>query len=285
MNQSVLTTEDVETAIKILIVGNGSVGKSSLIRRFCRGQFTENYKKTIGVDYMERDITVPGHHGDVKLMVWDTAGQEEFDSITKAYYKDANALVLAFSTTDRQSFETIKSWRSKVEQVCDDLSMVLIQNKIDLIGSAAVTNEEAESLARELKLKFYRISVKDSLNVEETFQYIAELHLKRLKERAKNAVGPIKPPTLETVMARKTNTFLDPVPPSSPARSPSPSTTVPGAPAASAASAAPVAHSAGGLATSAQEKSPSRTSFPGSERPQSARGGKTGTAKKDCIVS
>uniref|UniRef100_A0A2S2PD02 Ras-related protein Rab-23 n=1 Tax=Schizaphis graminum TaxID=13262 RepID=A0A2S2PD02_SCHGA len=103
--------EDLEIALKVVIVGNGAVGKSSMIQRYCRGTFTRDYKKTIGVDFLERQIECNGE--DVRLMLWDTAGQEEFDAITKAYYRGAQACVLAFSTTDRDSFEAIHSWKIK----------------------------------------------------------------------------------------------------------------------------------------------------------------------------
>ena len=66
---------------QVLIVGNGAVGKSSMIQRYCRGTFTKSYKKTIGVDFLEKQLRVHGE--DVRLMLWDTAGQEEFDAITK----------------------------------------------------------------------------------------------------------------------------------------------------------------------------------------------------------
>ena len=68
-----------------MIVGNGAVGKSSMIQRYCRGTFTKSYKKTIGVDFLEKQLRI--HAEDVRLMLWDTAGQEEFDAITKAYYR------------------------------------------------------------------------------------------------------------------------------------------------------------------------------------------------------
>ncbi|KAH9364252.1 hypothetical protein HPB48_000384 [Haemaphysalis longicornis] len=104
--------DDFEVALKVVVVGNGAVGKSSLIQRYCKGVFTAEYKKTIGVDFLERQLSLRGE--DVRLMLWDTAGQEEFDAITKAYYRGAQGCVLAFSTTDRESFRAIESWRKKV---------------------------------------------------------------------------------------------------------------------------------------------------------------------------
>ncbi|KAI8809102.1 Gdp-bound Rab23 Gtpase crystallized in P2(1)2(1)2(1) space group, partial [Cladochytrium replicatum] len=180
---TVLIPEDLDIAIKILVVGNGSVGKSSMIHRYCKGGYNDAYVKTIGVDYLEKEVKVPGVDSSVRLMLWDTAGQEEFDSITREYYYEANAVALVFSTTDRSSFETIRSWRSKVQSVCRDIPMVLVQNKVDLIHKTVVTNQDGEALARDLHVKFYRVSVKDNVNLEEVFQYLAELYVKRMKEQ------------------------------------------------------------------------------------------------------
>ncbi|KAJ8248177.1 hypothetical protein GJAV_G00239190 [Gymnothorax javanicus] len=173
--------EDMEVAIKVVVVGNGAVGKSSMIQRYCKGIFTRDYKKTIGVDFLERQIVV--NDEDVRLMLWDTAGQEEFDAITKAYYRGAQACVLVFSTTDRDSFEAIISWREKVEAEVGDIPTVLVQNKIDLLDDTVIKNEEAEGLAKKLKLRFYRTSVKEDLNVNEVFKYLADKYLQRLKQQ------------------------------------------------------------------------------------------------------
>lgn len=174
--------EDMEVAIKVVVVGNGAVGKSSMIQRYCKGIFTKDYKKTIGVDFLERQIIVNGE--DFRLMLWDTAGQEEFDAITKAYYRGAQACVLVFSTTDRESFEAISSWREKVEMEVGDIPSVLVQNKIDLLDDTVIKNEEAEGLAKKLKLRFYRTSVKEDLNVNEVFKYLADKYLQRLKQQS-----------------------------------------------------------------------------------------------------
>ncbi|KAM4599250.1 ras-related protein Rab-23 [Fundulus diaphanus] len=173
--------EDMEVAIKVVVVGNGAVGKSSMIQRYCKGIFTKDYKKTIGVDFLERQIIVNSE--EVRLMLWDTAGQEEFDAITKAYYRGAQACVLVFSTTDRESFQAIDSWREKVEAEVGNIPTVLVQNKIDLLEETVIKNEEAEALAKRLKLRFYRASVKEDLNVNEVFKYLAEKYLQRLKQQ------------------------------------------------------------------------------------------------------
>lgn len=170
--------EDLEIAVKVVTVGNGAVGKSSMIQRFCKGVFTRDYKKTIGVDFLERIIEV--NCEEVRLMLWDTAGQEEFDAITKAYYRGAQAAVLAFSTVDRMSFDAIRSWKKKVEDECGEIPMVIVQIKIDLVDQAVIDADEVETLARELHCRLYRTSVKEDLNVSQVFHYLAEKYLSQL---------------------------------------------------------------------------------------------------------
>lgn len=165
-------------AIKVVVVGNGAVGKSSMIQRYCKGIFTKDYKKTIGVDFLERQIEV--NDEEVRLMLWDTAGQEEFDAITKSYYRGASAGVLAFSTVDRASFEAIEKWKKKVEEEVGSIPLVLVQNKIDLVEDAVIEPEEAEALAKRLKVRFYRTSVKENLNVDDVFRYLTDKYIQKI---------------------------------------------------------------------------------------------------------
>ncbi|GFH11642.1 uncharacterized protein HaLaN_07174 [Haematococcus lacustris] len=100
-----------------------------MIRRFCKGIFTDEYKKTIGVDFLEKALFVDALGEEVRFMLWDTAGQEEFDSITRTYYRGAGAAVIAFSTTDRASFDAVAGWKAKIEAECGDIAMAIVQNK------------------------------------------------------------------------------------------------------------------------------------------------------------
>lgn len=174
-----LYEDELEISIKVVIVGNGAVGKSSMIQRYCRGIFTNSYKKTIGVDFLEKQLRIGGE--EVRLMLWDTAGQEEFDAITKAYYRGAQACVVGFSTVDRASFEAVRRWKKKVEDECGSIPMVLVQNKIDLMHEAEVSPDEVERLAKECRMRLYRTSVKEDLNVSGVFQHLAENYVNKVK--------------------------------------------------------------------------------------------------------
>lgn len=167
--------EDFELALKVIIVGDGNVGKSSMIQRFCKGVFTSEYKKTIGVDFLEKQLRT--NQEDIRLMVWDTAGQEEFDAITKAYYRGAQLCILVFSTVDRHSFEAVESWKNKVSAEVGEITTVIVQNKIDLIDQAVMTPEETEELTERLRVKIFRSSVKDNFNISEVFEYLVTHYL------------------------------------------------------------------------------------------------------------
>jgi Ras-related protein Rab-23 len=170
--------EDLDITMKIICVGNGSVGKTSLITRFSRGIFTHEYKKTLGVDFLERRFFVDGE--EVTAFLYDTAGQEEYDAVTRNYYRGASAGIIAFSTTDRASFEAVTSWHRKiVDEVGNGLPLVLVQNKIDQLAHAVVTAQEVEALAASLGVRLYRTCVKDGLNVAEIFNYLAIDYLKK----------------------------------------------------------------------------------------------------------
>ncbi|RWS22426.1 hypothetical protein B4U80_00370 [Leptotrombidium deliense] len=215
--------DDYETAIKVVIVGNGSVGKSSLIQRFCHGTFTSEYKRTIGVDFLERSVNDKNclriGNQEIRLMLWDTAGQEEFGALTKAYYRGAHACIIAFSTTDRQSFASVKSWKSKVEFECGSIPMVVVQNKIDLLANSVVSFEEVDSLCRQLKLKLFRTSVKEALNVKEgllvnaslhdsrnngqlVFQFVAECYVHSIAASEEELVPSFSTSTLKSALMR-----------------------------------------------------------------------------------
>jgi len=185
-----MNEQDVEVSLKVIVVGNGCVGKTSLATLFAKGAMTENYKKTIGTDFMEKTIQLKGEH--IKLMIWDTAGQEMFATITKNYYKGAGAVVYAFSTTDRESFLEIERWKRKVEDECgSNIVSVLVQNKIDLIDQSQITVQEVEDLARRLGIRLYRTSVKQNILVNDVFEYLAMQYLHRGAPKGAEAVPDI----------------------------------------------------------------------------------------------
>jgi Ras-related protein Rab-23 len=176
--------ENIEDEVKVIIVGNGRVGKSSMLQKFCKGIFTGEYKKTIGADFLEKEVFVKSADASVKMFLWDTAGQDEQDQLTKQYYRGAACCVLAFATDDYDSFKAVPRWKDKVDRECGEgqVLMALVQTKIDLVETkCAVNAQEAEALAKDLGVRFFRISTKENFNVDEMFTYLAESFVKKWK--------------------------------------------------------------------------------------------------------
>ncbi|RLN43824.1 hypothetical protein BBJ28_00006076 [Nothophytophthora sp. Chile5] len=169
--------------LKVIVVGNGNVGKTSMTTRYAKGKYTGNYKKTIGVDFMEKTVELRDLGESINLMIWDTAGQEEFDALTSRYYKgEANlvfsfTVIYVFSSVDRDSFEDLPKWKRKVEEECGRICSVLVQNKIDLVDDAAMSREEIEDMADYLNMRLYRSCVQDNINVSEVFRYLCRKFL------------------------------------------------------------------------------------------------------------
>lgn len=182
--------ESSEILVKLLIIGESSVGKSCLLLRFAEDKFNENFLTTIGIDFKVRKVTIDD--AKVKLQIWDTAGQEKFRTITKAYYRGAHGILLVFDVTSRDSFNKTKQWMASIkESITDPVDIILVGNKAD--GeyndpkiSRQVTKEEGEEMAQEFGIPYYETSAKTSFNVEETFMKIATT-VKRRKDKEPSA--------------------------------------------------------------------------------------------------
>ena len=125
---------------------------------------------TIGVDFKTKYLDIDGNK--VKLQIWDTAGQEKFRSITKAYYRGAHGILVVFDISRRDTFNQTRMWIDSIKDAStDSIDVILIGNKCDL--ERAVTREEAEDLAAQYKIKYFETSAKDNTNVEEAFKYLA----------------------------------------------------------------------------------------------------------------
>ena len=168
--------EDLNPSMKIIVIGNGQVGKSTLTVKFVKNIFTTQYKQTLGVDFLNIKKYIKKIDQEIEFYIWDTAGQDNYNAITRRYYRGADACLIVFSINDRDSFNQVKSWHQKMYQECGDIPAALIMSKIDLKNDAKVSNEEAESLAKELKLKLYKVSSKEGIQVEECFEYLAIKH-------------------------------------------------------------------------------------------------------------
>lgn len=164
------SVEEESKAEKIILVGNHSVGKTCLVRRYCEDDYTDGYKATIGVDFMFRQYNILGR--DFTLHIWDTAGQEQFKCVSKAYFRGAMAVLVAFDLGDPQSLKDAKDWLDDVaSENSDDMIRFLVGNKSDVFH--VVSPEMALDAANLMKAEYWETSSKQNTNVKELFERLA----------------------------------------------------------------------------------------------------------------
>uniref|UniRef100_A0A672PZ81 Calcium release activated channel regulator 2A n=1 Tax=Sinocyclocheilus grahami TaxID=75366 RepID=A0A672PZ81_SINGR len=168
---------------KIVLVGNSSVGKTSLLRRFCDNFFHSGTCATVGIDYSVKTLTVD--NSQVALQMWDTAGQERYRSITKQFFRKADGVVVVYDITNEQTFTAVRQWLASVQEGAgEDIPIMLLGNKTDLDGQREVPLGLAEKLAKDFQLIFYECSAFSSNNVTESMIHMARV-LKDQEDREK----------------------------------------------------------------------------------------------------
>jgi small GTP-binding protein len=158
--------------IKILTLGDQSVGKSSIVLRYSDNKFSDTFLSTIGVDSKRKVIKVKGEK--VKVSIWDTAGQEKFQNIVKQYYNGANGILLIFDITNKKSFDKINFWYNDLINRIkkDEIIIYLVGNKIDLEENRQITIEEAEKYANDKNIPYFEVSAKSGDGIKKLFDDI-----------------------------------------------------------------------------------------------------------------
>ena len=163
-----------EFVYKVLLLGDSSVGKTCFLLKYTDKTFQEIHMSTIGLDYRLKTIKL-NNGKNIKLQIWDTAGQDRFRAITKNYYKGANGIILIYDVTSLQTYENIKTWVNQIkEEAPQNVVIFIAGNKIDLEEERKVSTEEGKRLAEEFGYPFYETSAKDDININEIFDDLVE---------------------------------------------------------------------------------------------------------------
>ena len=166
---------------KYIIIGDAAVGKSNLLLRYARGQFKPEYQLTIGVEFGAKNVEIRGK--TYRIQIWDTAGQENFRSITRAYYKNSVCALVVYDIASRDSFNNVSTWIEDCKnQSPKTIFMVLVGNKSDLEDRRQVNTEEGQELADKYGMLFYETSAKNGTNVEEIFFNSADEIAKKIDQ-------------------------------------------------------------------------------------------------------
>ena len=155
--------------LKYVIIGDSGVGKSNILLQYINGKFNEDFKATVGVEFGAKNIEINGRI--YRIQIWDTAGQENFRSIARAYYKNSICACIVYDITNRNSFNSVQSWIDDcTKQTPKSILLLLIGNKNDLNDRREVQYEEGAEFAKKRNMIFLETSAKTGNNIDKIFE-------------------------------------------------------------------------------------------------------------------
>ncbi|KAG7535556.1 P-loop containing nucleoside triphosphate hydrolase [Arabidopsis thaliana x Arabidopsis arenosa] len=164
-------SQKIDYVFKVVLIGDSAVGKSQILARYARDEFSLDSKATIGVEFQTRTLVID--HKSVKAQIWDTAGQERYRAVTSAYYRGAVGAMLVYDITRRQTFDHIPRWLEELRAHADkNIVIILIGNKSDLVDQRAILTEDAKEFAEKEGLFFLETSAFNATNVESAFSTV-----------------------------------------------------------------------------------------------------------------
>ena len=164
--------QEPQIVLKLLLLGDSSVGKTSILVKYINNKFEENSISTLGVDYMDKIINYKKFK--IKLQIWDTSGEEKFRTITRNFYRNADGILVIFDLTRKETYDNVKIWLDEARDHNGNMKAILIGNKLDLKDERKVGMDIAKQFAEKNNLKYLETSAKDGTNIKESFQTIID---------------------------------------------------------------------------------------------------------------
>jgi small GTP-binding protein len=171
--------ESGEYAFKLILGGEGGVGKTSMVHRFVEDSFQTDYKSTIGTSIMKKECEFQGLESKVRFVIWDLAGQAQFKRVRQTYLANAEAGILVYDVTRKETLDSLENWFTEIKSASPAISMILVGNKIDLENNREVSTEQGEELSKKLTLSYIETSAKTGENINDAFKMLALQMIKR----------------------------------------------------------------------------------------------------------
>eukprot|EP01083_Nonionella_stella_P184778 672062_1 len=169
-----------EHKFKVVLLGEGRVGKTSILLRYINNSFSDKQTSTFQASYQEKILNIGNH--SVSLAIWDTAGQERFHALAPIYYRDANAAILVFDITDRTSFQKVQHWIEELRKIVGKHIVIIISaNKIDLEHKRQVLDHDVSAYAQSVGAQVIGTSAKNGIGVHELFLELTKALLKEFE--------------------------------------------------------------------------------------------------------
>ena len=161
--------------IKVITLGNSAVGKTSFLMKYIDNSFTLTYTTTLGIDFKQKKIKLKDGR-DVRLRIFDTAGQERYKSVSASFIKKADGVILIYDIGEKDSFEAVENWIKSIREIGkDNLPIILVGNKCDLSDDKRMISlKEGQDKADEFNIPFYETSCKEGINIKEVFEKLVD---------------------------------------------------------------------------------------------------------------
>ena len=168
--------------LKYIIIGDSAVGKSNLLLQYSQGQFNPEYQLTIAVEFGTKNLEI--RKKIYRIQIWDTAGQENFKSITRAYFQSSACAIVVYDISNRVTFNNASNWIEDCKSQCSKTTfMVLVGNKLDLANERQISTGEGQELADKYGMLFFETSAKDGTNVDKIFNESADNIAKNIDKK------------------------------------------------------------------------------------------------------
>jgi len=172
---------------KVVLLGEGCVGKTSMVLRYVEDKFNDKHITTIQASFLSKKLNISGKR--LNLSIWDTAGQEKFHALGPIYYRESNGAVLVYDITDQDSFQKVKNWVVELRRMLgESVTLVIAGNKSDLDKQRTVLQEDAERYAESVGAKHYCTSAKLNRGIEDMFLDLCQSMIEQ-SELVRNDTG------------------------------------------------------------------------------------------------
>lgn len=177
-----MADEEYDMIFKVVLIGDSGVGKTNILSRYVRDDFSIETKSTVGVEFGSKVLKV--NNTSIKIQIWDTAGQERYKSITKAYYKGAKGAFVVYDITRKETFSSVEKWVDELKNNGDEgVCIILLGNKCDLEDQRQVSTEEAMRKSELYKIALCETSAMQAVNIDKAFTIMVEEIMKQIGKK------------------------------------------------------------------------------------------------------
>ena len=197
-----ISSKQYDDLFKIVIIGDSGVGKSCLLLRFADDTFTDNFYTTIGVDFRFKCVQI--NEKKIKLQIWDTAGQERFKTVTSAYYRGADGILIVYDQTDKNSFDHLNDWLDDIlKYTTDEPIKLVIGNKDDLNEQKVISDDDIRNFSNRSNIEIVKTSAKSSFQVNYAFEKLTQKLINSREGKKVNSGYNLEQTPLEGKFAQK----------------------------------------------------------------------------------